>query len=89
MSSTPAKKSAVSRMERLPTSAMDLPPMSTLSRCESTWIDGRELFSLEAARYFRWLRPFDVAPDGNSFLMVENSDDFPIVIVQNWIREFE
>jgi hypothetical protein len=25
----------------------------------------------------------DVAPDGR-FLMVENSDDFPIVIVQNW-----
>ena len=28
----------------------------------------------------------DVAPDGR-FLMVENSDDFPIVIVQNWARE--
>lgn len=28
----------------------------------------------------------DVAPDGR-FLMVENSDDFPIVIVQNWPME--
>jgi eukaryotic-like serine/threonine-protein kinase len=28
----------------------------------------------------------DVAPDGR-FLMVENSDDFPIVIVQNWLIE--
>ncbi len=27
---------------------------------------------------------YDVSPDGQSFLMVENSDDFPIVIVQNW-----
>ena len=26
----------------------------------------------------------DVASDGRRFLMVENSDDFPIVIVQNW-----
>ena len=29
----------------------------------------------------------DVAPDGRRFLMVENSDDFPIVIVQNWALE--
>lgn len=29
----------------------------------------------------------DVASDGRRFLMVENSDDFPIVIVQNWVRE--
>ena len=29
----------------------------------------------------------DVAPDGKRFLMVENSDDFPIVIVQNWANE--
>jgi eukaryotic-like serine/threonine-protein kinase len=29
----------------------------------------------------------DVTSDGRSFLMVENSDDFPIVIVQNWVRE--
>jgi hypothetical protein len=28
----------------------------------------------------------DVAKDGR-FLMVENSDDFPIVIVQNWPAE--
>ena len=27
---------------------------------------------------------YDVSPNGQSFLMVENSDDFPIVIVQNW-----
>jgi len=32
---------------------------------------------------------YDVAPDGRSFLMVENGDDFPIVIVQNWTRELE
>ncbi len=30
----------------------------------------------------------DVGPDGR-FLMVENSDDFPIVIVQNWTVELE
>jgi eukaryotic-like serine/threonine-protein kinase len=29
----------------------------------------------------------DVAPDGRRFLMVENSDDFPIVTVQNWPLE--
>ena len=29
----------------------------------------------------------DVAPDGRRFQMVENSDDFPIVIVQNWPLE--
>ena len=29
----------------------------------------------------------DVASDGRRFLMVENSDDFPIVIVQNWPLE--
>ena len=29
----------------------------------------------------------DVASDGRRFLMVENSDDFPIVIVQNWALE--
>jgi len=29
----------------------------------------------------------DVAADGRRFLMVENSDDFPIVIVQNWPQE--
>jgi eukaryotic-like serine/threonine-protein kinase len=31
----------------------------------------------------------DVASDGKRFLMVENSDDFPIVIVQNWLLELE
>ncbi|MDA2928027.1 protein kinase, partial [Acidobacteria bacterium AH-259-G07] len=30
---------------------------------------------------------YDIAPDGQKFLMVENSDDFRIVIVQNWIDE--
>ncbi|HSB28927.1 MAG TPA: protein kinase [Pyrinomonadaceae bacterium] len=29
----------------------------------------------------------DVSSDGRRFLMVENSDDFPIVIVQNWPQE--
>ena len=29
----------------------------------------------------------DVSPDGRRFLMVENSDDFPIIIVQNWVLE--
>ena len=29
----------------------------------------------------------DVSPDGRRFLMVENSDDFSIVIVQNWPLE--
>ncbi|HVF47606.1 MAG TPA: hypothetical protein VNA17_08585 [Pyrinomonadaceae bacterium] len=29
----------------------------------------------------------DVTTDGKRFLMVENSDDFPIVIVQNWLAE--
>jgi hypothetical protein len=29
----------------------------------------------------------DVASDGRRFLMVENSDDFPIVIVQDWALE--
>ena len=29
----------------------------------------------------------DVSSDGRRFLMVENSDDFPIVIVQNWPLE--
>lgn len=31
----------------------------------------------------------DIAFDARRFLMVENSDDFPIVIVQNWVRELE
>jgi serine/threonine protein kinase len=29
----------------------------------------------------------DVSSDGRRFLMVENSDDFPIIIVQNWALE--
>ena len=32
---------------------------------------------------------YDVSPDGERFLMVENSDDFRIVIVQNWFAELE
>ena len=32
---------------------------------------------------------YDVTPDGERFLMVENSDDFRIVIVQNWIEELK
>ena len=32
---------------------------------------------------------YDVSPDGQSFLMVENSDDFPIVVVQNWFEELK
>jgi hypothetical protein len=32
---------------------------------------------------------YDVSPDGQSFLMVENSDDFPIVVVQGWGGELE
>ena len=32
---------------------------------------------------------YDVAPDGSGFLMVENSDDFRVVIVQNFTRELE
>ncbi|HSF17403.1 MAG TPA: protein kinase [Vicinamibacteria bacterium] len=32
---------------------------------------------------------YDVSPDGKRFLMVENSDDFRIIIVQNWIEELE
>ena len=32
---------------------------------------------------------YDVSPDGQSFLMVESSDDFPIVIVQNWVAELK
>ena len=31
----------------------------------------------------------DIASDGQRFLMVENSDDFPIIIVQNWAAELE
>ena len=31
----------------------------------------------------------DIAPDGKSFLMVENTDDFRIVIVQNWTDELK
>ena len=33
----------------------------------------------------RW----DIAPDGEHFLMVEYSQDYRIVIVQNWFEELE
>ncbi len=32
---------------------------------------------------------YDVAPDCRTFLMVENCDDFPIVVVQNWTSELQ
>jgi hypothetical protein len=30
-----------------------------------------------------------VAPDGQRFLMVENSQDYRMVIVQNWFEELK
>lgn len=32
---------------------------------------------------------YDVSPDGQSFLMVENRDDFPIIVVQSFTKELE
>ncbi|MCZ6725966.1 MAG: protein kinase, partial [Acidobacteria bacterium] len=32
---------------------------------------------------------YDVSPDGRRFLMVENSDDYRVVIVQNWFEELK
>ena len=32
---------------------------------------------------------YDVSPDGERFLMVENSDDFRIVVVLNWFEELK
>ena len=29
----------------------------------------------------------DIAKDSRSFLMVQNSDDFPVMLVQNWGKE--
>ena len=31
----------------------------------------------------RW----DTAPGGDRFLMVQNSDDFRLVVVENWFQE--
>jgi len=42
-------------------------------------------YTLDLMGHQRW----DVSPDGERFLMVENSDDFRIVIVQNWFEELE
>ena len=39
-------------------------------------------YTLDLMGHQRW----DVAPGGR-FLMVENSDDFRIVLVQNWLQE--
>jgi hypothetical protein len=40
-------------------------------------------YTLDLMGHQRW----DVAPDGERFLMVESSEDFRIVIVQNWFEE--
>jgi hypothetical protein len=42
-------------------------------------------FTLDLMGHQRW----DVAPDGQRFLMVENSQDYRIVVVQNWFEELE
>ena len=42
-------------------------------------------YTLDFMGHQRW----DVAPDGRRFLMVENSQDYRIVIVQNWFEELE
>jgi serine/threonine protein kinase len=42
-------------------------------------------YTLDFMGHQRW----DVAPDGDRFLMVENSQDYRIVIVQNWFEELE
>jgi serine/threonine protein kinase len=42
-------------------------------------------YTLDFMGHQRW----DVAPDGQRFLMVENSQDYRIVIVQNWFEELE
>jgi serine/threonine protein kinase len=42
-------------------------------------------FTLDLMGHQRW----DVAPDGQSFLMVENSQDYRIIVVQNWFEELE
>jgi hypothetical protein len=42
-------------------------------------------YTLDLMGHQRW----DVAPDGEHFLMVENGDDFRLVVVQNWFEELE
>ena len=42
-------------------------------------------YTLDFMGHQRW----DVAPDGERFLMVENSQDYRIVVVQNWFAELE
>ena len=42
-------------------------------------------YTLDLMGHQRW----DVAPDGDTFLMVENGDDFRLVVVQNWFEELE
>ena len=32
---------------------------------------------------------YDVSPDGERFLMVENSDDFRMVFILNWFEELK
>jgi Tol biopolymer transport system component len=51
----------------------------------------RELFSLEAAGYWQWLRPYDVALDGKSFLMMRSTEERQatptLVFVENWAAD--
>jgi hypothetical protein len=42
-------------------------------------------YTLDLMGHQRW----DVTPDGDNFLMVENGDDFRLVVVQNWFEELE
>jgi len=42
-------------------------------------------YTLDLMGHQRW----DVAPDGESFLMVENGEDFRLVVVENWFEELE
>jgi hypothetical protein len=51
----------------------------------------RELFSLEATGFLRFLRPYDVAPDGQSFVLMRGEEEAreinTLTFVQNWIGE--
>ena len=47
--------------------------------------DSEAVKLLDFMGHQRW----DVAPGGDRFLMVENSQDYRIVIVQNWFEELE
>jgi hypothetical protein len=46
-----------------------------------------ELFDGPYTLDLRGHQRYDVAPDGQQFLMVENGDDFRVVIVLNWFEE--